>query len=98
VNIGSIVASLVYVALAIFLTAMWGRFILDLARNFARRWRPSGLVLVVAEAVFTITDPPLRSIRRVIKPVRVGAISLDFGWSIVLLACIILMSIVQGFI
>jgi YggT family protein len=98
VSLVSIIASIVYFALGIFLTAMWGRFILDLARNFARQWRQRGFVLVVAEAVFTITDPPLRAIRGVIKPVRVGAISLDFGWSIVLLACIIVMSIVQGFI
>jgi len=94
----SIVAIVVYIALTIFFISMWARFILDLARTFAPRWRPQGFLLVVAEAVFTITDPPLRAIRKVIKPVRIGSASLDFGWSIVMLVCIILISVVQGFI
>ena len=94
----SIVAIVVYIALTVFFVSMWARFILDLARTFAPRWRPQGFLLVVAEAVFTITDPPLRAIRKVIKPVRIGSASLDFGWSIVMLVCIILISVVQGFI
>lgn len=94
----SIVAIVVYIALTVFFVSMWARFILDLARTFAPRWRPQGFLLVVAEAVFTITDPPLRAIRKVIKPVRIGSASLDFGWSIVMLLCIILISVVQGFI
>lgn len=97
-NLVSIVATILYVALTIFFIAMWLRFILDLATTFARKWRPRGFLLVVAEVVFTITDPPLKAIRRVIKPVRIGGAALDFGWSIVMLACIILISVVQGFI
>ena len=98
VNPVSIVAIILYVALTLFFIAMWARFILDLARTFAPRWRPQGFVLVLAEAVFTVTDPPLKAIRKVVKPVRIGSASLDFGWSIVMLVCIILISVVQGFI
>ncbi|MBC7518269.1 MAG: YggT family protein [Microbacteriaceae bacterium] len=76
---------------------MWARFLLDLARSFARNWRPSGVGLVVAEAVFTITDPPVRAVRRVIPPLRIGGLALDFGWSIVMLGVIILMSLVSPF-
>lgn len=77
---------------------MWARFLLDLARNFARNWRPTGVGLVVAEAVFTVTDPPVRAVRRVIPPLRVGGVALDFAWSIVMLGVIILMSLVSSFI
>ena len=92
-----IVATLVYVALNIFFLVMWARFVLDLARNFARQWRPRGFGLVLAELAYTITDPPIKAVRRVIPPVRIGGVALDFAWSIVMLACIILISVTLGF-
>jgi len=48
--------------------------------------------------VFTITDPPIVLVRKVIPPLRVGGVALDFAWSIVMLACIILSSIAVGLI
>ena len=97
-NLVSIVAYVVYVALTIFFLLMWARFILDLARTFARQWRPRGLGLVLAEAVYAVTDPPVKLVRRVIPPLRVGGAALDFAWSIVMLACIILISVTLGFV
>lgn len=97
-NLVSIVAYVVYVALTIFFVLMWARFILDLARTFARQWRPRGLGLVLAEAVYAVTDPPVKLVRRVIPPLRVGGAALDFAWSIVMLACIILISVTLGFV
>ena len=88
----------IYVALTIFFVLMWARFVLDLARTFARSWRPRGVGLVAAEAVFTVTDPPLKAVRRVVPPLRVGGASLDFAWSIVMLAVIILISVSLGFV
>jgi YggT family protein len=69
---------------------MWARFLLDLARNFARNWRPRGVTLVLSEIVYTLTDPPIRTARRVVKPIRFGGMSLDFAWSIVMLVVIVL--------
>jgi len=94
----STVAVVVYALLTIFLICMWVRFALDLAQMFARQWRPRRLVLVVAEGVFTVTDPPIKAIRRVVPPLRIGGAALDFAWSIVMLASIILLSIVAGFV
>ncbi len=94
----SIIATIVYVALTVFFIGMWARFVLDLARMFARQWRPRGIGLVLAEAVYTVTDPPIKAVRRVVPPVRVGGAALDFAWSIVMLACIILISITLGFV
>lgn len=70
---------------------MWARFILDLAMNFARSWRPKGVGLLLAELVFTLTDPPIRFVRRLVPPIRVGCGALDFSWSIVMLVVIVLM-------
>ena len=65
---------------------MWVRLILDWVRALQPRWRPKGALLVVAEACFAVTDPPLKLVRRVVKPIRIGGAQLDFAWSIVLIA------------
>jgi len=98
VSFVSIIATIVYLALNVFIIMMWARLVLDLARTFAREWRPRGALLVLAEVVFTVTDPPVKLVRRVIPPLRVGGIALDFAWTIVLLACLLLVSIIVGFI
>ena len=77
---------------------MWARFVLDLARAFARNWRPRGLGLVLAEAVFSVTDPPIKLVRRVIPPLRIGGAALDFAWTIVMLATVILISVSLRFV
>ena len=86
----SIVATIVYVALNIFVVIMWARFVLDLVAMLARPWRPRGFVLVLAELVYTITDPPVKAVRRIVPPLRAGGVVIDFSWSIVLIAAIIL--------
>ncbi len=92
-----IIATVVYFALLLYFFLMWGRFILDLVRTVRRDWRPSGALLVLAEVTYTVTDPPITFFRRVIPPLRVGSIALDFGWSIVMLIVIVLLSVV-GFV
>jgi len=94
----SIIATILYVALNIFVVVMWARFVLDLVSMLARDWRPRGFVLVIAELAYTITDPPVKAVRRIVPPLRAGGIVIDFSWSIVLIATIILSYIVAGFI
>jgi len=92
----SLLATVVYVALLLFFILMWARFIFDILTNFVRGFKPRGLLLVVAEAAYTVTDPPLRAVRKVLPPIRFGGTALDFGWSLVMLAVIILMSVVSA--
>lgn len=94
----SIVATIVYVALNIFVVVMWARFVLDLVSMLARQWRPQGFVLVLAELAYTITDPPVKAVRKLVPSLRAGGVVIDFSWSIVLIAAIILSYIVAGFI
>ncbi|MES2171820.1 MAG: YggT family protein [Actinomycetota bacterium] len=86
----SLVATVAYYLLLVYFFTMWARFILDLARNFARNWRPRGFLLIISEIVYTLTDPPIRTARRIVKPIRFGGMSLDFAWSIVMLLVIVL--------
>ena len=92
-----IVATILYFALNIFIVVMWIRLIFDLIASFSRGWRPRGFWLVIAEASYVITDPPVKAVRRVVPPLRIGGIMLDFAWSIVILAAIILSYIAAGF-
>ena len=86
----------VYIALSIFILVMWVRLILDFVVNFNRGWRPSGFGLVLAEVVFTITDPPIKLVRRFVPPVRFGGVALDFSWTIVMLVAIVLSYVASG--
>ncbi|CAH0181063.1 MULTISPECIES: YggT family protein [Microbacterium] len=94
----SIIASIVHLALLLYLIVLFARLILSYIPLFNREWRPKGAGLIAAELVYTVTDPPVRFFQRIIPPLRIGGISLDFGFSITILIVLILMSIVRNFI
>jgi len=89
VNVVSLIGALLYYALLLYFFVMWGRFIVDLVRGVNRSWRPHGVVLVLIEFVYTVTDPPVNFFRRIFPPLRVGPIAFDFGWSLTMLCVII---------
>jgi len=88
-----VVLSVAYLALLIFFILLLVRLVLDWVQVFARSWRPTGFVLVIAEATYTVTDPPLRLLRRIIPPLRIGSVALDLGFMILFIACTIGLSI-----
>jgi YggT family protein len=92
-----IVFGLVYIALLLFLVALIVRLVFDWVQMFAREWRPRGPALVVAHAVYSITDPPLNVLRRIIPPLRLGGISLDLGFLILFIAVSVAMGITRSF-
>ena len=94
----SVLASIVHLVLLVYILALFARLILDYIPMFNREWRPKGFGLVAAEAVYTVTDPPIRFFRRIIPPLRIGQLSLDFGFALTLLVVLILMNIVRLFI
>ncbi len=80
--VGSVLAFLLW----LFLVLLIGRLVLDYVQLFARSWHPRGAVLVVAETVYTVTDPPLRALRRVIPPLRFRGIALDLSFIVLIIA------------
>ena len=94
----SVAASIVHLVLLLYIFVLFARLILDYIPMFNREWRPKGFGLVAAEAVYTVTDPPIRFFRRLIPPLRIGSLSLDFGFTLTLLVVLILMNIVRFFI
>ena len=73
-------------ALNVYFVVLIARLVLDWIQVFARSWRPQGPVLVVAEAVYTLTDPPIKAVRKIVPPLRLGGIALDLAFLIVILA------------
>ena len=69
------------------------RFVLDWVQLLARQWRPSGFVAVLCEGIYAITDPPLRAVRKVIPPVRIGSGALDLSPMVLLIGIYILQAI-----
>ena len=88
-SVVSLIGALLYYALLLYFFVMWGRFIVDLVRGVNRSWRPHGVVLVLIEFVYTVTDPPVNFFRRIFPPLRLGPIAFDFGWSLTMLCVII---------
>jgi YggT family protein len=78
--------------LYVFLILLVARLVLDYVRVFARQWQPRGPLLVVAEVVFTATDPPLRMIRRFLPPLTVGGLRIDLAFIVLFLITSTLMS------
>ena len=92
----ALVLSLLYFVVLAFFVLLIGRLVLEWVQVFARDWRPRGVVLVLAETVYTVTDPPLRSLRRVLRPIRIGSIQLDLAFLVLALGCSVLMTLLSS--
>jgi YggT family protein len=76
----------VYLLLLLFFLLLLARVVLSLVQAFAQDYRPTGVMLVVFETVYTITDPPLRPLQRLIPPLRLGQVQLDLAFTVLFLA------------
>ena len=88
------VGSLLRTLRFLFFVILLGRLVLDWVQAFARDWRPRGFLLVVAEAIYTVTDPPLKALRRVIPPLTLGSVRLDLAFLVLMLVTTFLMGII----
>ncbi|MGO8886675.1 MAG: YggT family protein [Streptosporangiaceae bacterium] len=90
-NIARVV--LTYV-LSFYLLLLIGRLIISWIQAYSRSWRPSGIVLVIAEACYTATDPPLKLLRRYIPTIRLGSVALDLSFMLLFLVVLVLLQVV----
>ncbi len=91
-----IIASIANILLLLYILLLFARLILEYIPMFNREWRPRGPWLVVAETVFTLTDPPLKFFRRLIPPLRLGPVAIDLGFPLTMLLCFVLLSVVRA--
>lgn len=88
------IRALIDLLLLLYLLVLFGRMVLDWIQVFSRDWRPRGPMLVVAEGVYTLTDPPLKALRKVIPPLRIGGVALDLGFLVLVVAISVLRAII----
>ena len=92
--------SVVFEVLAVLLLIFWlfllARLVFDLVQAFARDWRPRGPLLILLEAIYSVTDPPLKLLRRIIPPLRLGQIQFDLAFLILLIGVNILISVARS--
>ena len=79
--------------LTIYLVILIGRMIFGWVQVFAREWRPSGILLVLAEVIFTVTDPPLKFLRRFIPSLRIGMVAMDLSFMVLFIVVLILLEV-----
>jgi YggT family protein len=88
--VGTLIIFLTNLAILI----LFARFVIDWVQVLARSWRPQGMVAVLCEAIFTVTDPPLRAVRGVIPPIRMGGAMLDLSPMVLLIGIYIVQKLV----
>ncbi|MEN9711174.1 MAG: hypothetical protein RL441_1166 [Actinomycetota bacterium] len=93
-GLGLIVAQL----LGLYVWVLIGRIIIDYVMMFSQSWRPQGFVLALVDIVFRLTDPPLRFLRRFIPPLRLGSISLDLSFLVLIFGVQVLQGVVLRFL
>ena len=78
--------------LQLFIISLFARVILDYIRIFSPSWRPRGVILAIAEAVYAVTDPIMRFVRRFIPPLRLGPVAVDISFILIFFVTEILIS------
>lgn len=89
-GLGLILAQL----LGLYVWVLIGRIIIDYVMMFSQSWRPQGFMLALVDVVFRLTDPPLRFLRRFIPPLRLGSVSLDLSFLVLIFGVQILQGVV----
>jgi YggT family protein len=93
----SVVWQVLYIVLMCFFIVLLARLVMDWVQQLAREWRPANRALIVAlESVYTVTDPPLKALRRFIPPLRFGGVALDLSFLVLIIIVSILIRVVQG--
>ena len=87
--VGEVIGFLLFACIIVLLA----RFILDWVQMFARQWRPKGAVAVLCEALYSLTDPPLRAVRKFIPPIRLGGAAIDLSPMILLIGIYVLRAV-----
>jgi YggT family protein len=85
-----------FYVLSVYLVLLIARMILSWIQVYARSWSPSGILLVIAEGVYSATDPPLRFLRRYIPTVRLGSVALDLSFMLLFLVVYVLWQVAQS--
>ena len=75
--------------LFVFWLLLIARVVIEFIRSFSRDWQPRGATVLILEVMLTLTDPPVKLLRRIIPPLTIGAVRFDLSIMVLLLAAFI---------
>ncbi|GLY93483.1 YggT family protein [Actinoplanes sp. NBRC 103695] len=90
----SILFQVLYLLTYVFFLTLLARFVLGAVLQYGRRWQPGRGASAVMESVWSVTDPPLKALRRVIPPLRIGNVSVDLASLVLLVILFVLLNFV----
>ena len=93
-----LIALVLYWFFEVYFFVLIGRFIVDLVLSLNGSWRPKGLLVVLVESIYTVTDPPLKAIRRVVPALRLGPVQIDLAWTVLFIAVVFVQGIVASLV
>ena len=74
------VAHILHSLLSLYMLVLFLRVVLDWVQLFARQWRPTGAVLILANLVYALTDPPMKALRRAVPALNLGGMGIDLSF------------------
>jgi YggT family protein len=92
----SFIGNALYWILQFYFYALLARFVVDLVMSVKPSWRPPTAVMPIIDFAYTITDPPLKFVRRFVPPLRMGPVALDLAWTIVVIGVLFLQGLARG--
>ena len=90
----SVSMQIVYLALYAVFLILLARFVMGAVLQYGRRWHPGWGAAATLELVWSVTDPPINALRRVIPPLRIGTVSVDLASLVLLVILFVLMNVV----
>jgi len=82
--------------LFVFWLLLIARVVVEFIRSFSRDWHPKGATVVILELIMTVTDPPVKVLRRIIPQLTIGAVRFDLSIMVLLLVAFIGMQLAFG--
>jgi YggT family protein len=82
--------------LFVFWLLLIARVVVEFIRSFSRDWHPKGATVVILELIMTVTDPPVKLLRRIIPQLTIGAVRFDLSIMVLLLVAFIGMQLAFG--
>lgn len=92
----TLIGNILYWVLQLYFYALLARFVVDLVMSVKPSWRPPTALMPIIDFAYTITDPPLKFVRRFVPPLRMGPVALDLAWTIVVIGVLFLQGLARG--
>jgi YggT family protein len=92
--VGSVILQVLYIMLHLFVLVLITRFVMMYVMQYGRRWQPGRGAEATLELLWSVTDPPLKALRRMFPPLRIGTVAVDLSSIVLLVILFVLMNVV----